>query len=117
MELYFTHMLENTIAAIPNIAAALVIFLISLYLAQLLGNLLKRGLLRQNTSPGVTQLLSQTLRWIVVTLGIISALQRFFDVTAFLAGLGIIGFAVGFALQDVMKNFAAGIILLIQQPF
>src|SRR5262249_24903882 len=43
--------------------------------------------------------------------------QRFFDVTAFLAGLGILGFTVGFALQDVMKNFAAGVILLIQQPF
>jgi small-conductance mechanosensitive channel len=38
-------------------------------------------------------------------------------VTAFLAGLGILGFTVGFALQDVMKNFAAGVILLIQQPF
>ena len=44
-------------------------------------------------------------------------MQRFFDVTAFLAGLGILGFTVGFALQDVMKNFAAGVILLIQQPF
>jgi small-conductance mechanosensitive channel len=49
--------------------------------------------------------------------GMITALQRFFDVTAFLAGLGILGFTVGFALQDVMKNFAAGIILLLQQPF
>jgi small conductance mechanosensitive channel len=38
-------------------------------------------------------------------------------VTAFLTWLGIIGFTVGFALQDVMKNFAAGIILLIQKPF
>jgi small-conductance mechanosensitive channel len=38
-------------------------------------------------------------------------------VTAFLAGLGIVGFTVGFALQDIMKNFASGIILLLQQPF
>jgi small-conductance mechanosensitive channel len=34
-----------------------------------------------------------------------------------LAGLGILGFTVGFALQDIMKNFAAGVILLLQQPF
>ena len=53
----------------------------------------------------------------MIVFGVITALQRFFDVTAFLAGLGILGFTVGFALQDVMKNFAAGVILLIQQPF
>ncbi len=117
MELYLTHIFDTIVAAIPNIVMALVIFLISLYLAQLLGNLLRKRLAKQNTSAGVTQLLSQTLRWVIITLGTISALQRFFDVTAFLAGLGIIGFAVGFALQDVMKNFAAGILLLIQQPF
>jgi small-conductance mechanosensitive channel len=45
------------------------------------------------------------------------AFQQFIDVTAFLAGLGIIGFTIGFALQDVMKNFASGVILLAQQPF
>ncbi len=37
--------------------------------------------------------------------------------TAFLTGLGILGFTVGFALQDVMKNFAAGVLLLLQKPF
>ena len=44
-------------------------------------------------------------------------MQRFFDVTAFLAGLGILGFTIGFAMQDIMQNFVAGVILLIQQPF
>ncbi|NJN94602.1 MAG: mechanosensitive ion channel family protein [Anaerolineales bacterium] len=40
-----------------------------------------------------------------------------FDVTGFVAGLGIVGFTVGFALQDIAQNFIAGILLLIQQPF
>jgi small conductance mechanosensitive channel len=34
-----------------------------------------------------------------------------------LAGLGIFGFALGFALQDVSKNFISGLLLLIQKPF
>jgi len=117
MEQYLTQILDQLVESIPNFVTALVIFLLSLYLARLFGNLLRNALYKRNTSPGVTHLLSQTLRWIIITFGIISALQRFFDVTAFLAGLGILGFTVGFALQDVMKNFAAGIILLIQKPF
>jgi small conductance mechanosensitive channel len=117
MEPYLTQIFDYVIASVPNLFTALIILLFSLYIGRLLGELLKKGLLRRNTSPGVTHLLSQTLRWMVITLGVISALQRFFDVTAFLAGLGILGFTVGFALQDVMKNFAAGIILLIQKPF
>jgi small-conductance mechanosensitive channel len=37
--------------------------------------------------------------------------------TSLIAGLGIVGFTLGFALQDVAKNFVAGVLLLIQQPF
>jgi len=117
MEQYLTQILDTVIKSIPNLLTALVIFLLSLYLARLTGNLLKKALIKRNTSLSVTHLLSQTLRWTVTIFGIIFALQRFYDVTAFLAGFGIIGFTVGFALQDVMKNFAAGIILLIQKPF
>jgi small-conductance mechanosensitive channel len=65
----------------------------------------------------VTLLLAAITRWSIIVVGIITALQRFFDVTAFLAGLGILGFTVGFALQEIMQNFVAGIILLVQQPF
>jgi small-conductance mechanosensitive channel len=36
---------------------------------------------------------------------------------SFLAGLGIIGIAIGFALQDIVKQFAAGVLLLMLRPF
>jgi small conductance mechanosensitive channel len=34
-----------------------------------------------------------------------------------LAGLGIAGFIVGFALQDTLSNFASGLMILIYRPF
>jgi small conductance mechanosensitive channel len=102
---------------LPNLAIALFVFLAGLYFSRLLGSLVERVLKRREADPGVTTLLAQTARWTVIVAGVIAALQRFFNVTAFLAGLGIIGFTIGFALQNVMQNFAAGIILLIQQPF
>ena len=107
----------QVVDGIPNFLTAIAIFLISLYLARLASNMLTRILQRRGAVSHVVSLLMHATYWTIVIVGVIMALQRFFDITAFLAGLGIIGFTVGFALQDVMKNFAAGIILLLQQPF
>lgn len=117
MESYLDTFIENLIKGIPNMLTALAIFIGSIYLGRALSRVLDRVLRIRNAPEGVRELLVDTVRVSIIVIGIITALQRFFDVTAFLAGLGILGFTVGFALQDVMKNFAAGIILLIQQPF
>ncbi|WKZ46758.1 MAG: mechanosensitive ion channel [Anaerolineales bacterium] len=117
MENYLETFMKNVVGNIPNLIAALLIFLISVYVGRLLGNIIWRVLAARKAPEGVTHLLTQFTRWTFIVFGAIAALQRFFDVTAFLAGLGLVGFTVGFALQDVMKNFAAGIILLLQQPF
>ncbi len=117
MEHYINIFIDNMIKGIPNLLTALGIVVVSIYLAGALSKIIRRVLKVRAAPEGVTQLLAQVGYFAVVLFGVITALQRFFDVTAFLAGLGILGFTVGFALQDVMKNFAAGIILLIQQPF
>lgn len=117
METYWQQFTENFIAGIPNLLTALAIFIVSLYLARLISNLLRGVLQRRRAPAGVSHMLGQLVLWSIVIAGTITALERFFPVTAFLAGLGIIGFTVGFALQDVMKNFASGVILLLQQPF
>jgi len=117
MESYINTFIDNLIKGIPNLLTALAIFIVSLYFARVLSRVVQRMLKTRKAPEGVTRLLADTVRVSVIVIGVVTALQRFFDVTAFLAGLGILGFTVGFALQDVMKNFAAGVILLIQQPF
>lgn len=102
---------------LPKLGAALLIFLVSVYLSRLAGHLVLRALERRRVNSGAERLISETVRWSILVYGTILALQQFTDVTAFLAGLGILGFTVGFALQDVMKNFAAGVLLLLQKPF
>ncbi len=51
---------------------------------------------------------------IVIALGILNLDKT---VTSMLAGLGIVGVALGFAFQDIVANFIAGIILVIRRPF
>jgi small-conductance mechanosensitive channel len=117
MQTYLEQFWENIIAGLPNLLTAVLIFIASIYLGRLLSRLLVNVLKGRKADPEVTRLLGQITRWSIIVAGIITALQRFFDVTAFLAGLGILGFTIGFALQNIMQNFAAGVILLIQQPF
>lgn len=117
MQEYVDNFVEAFILGIPNLLVALAIFVVSLYLAKVASNLIRRVLVKRNAPVSVTHLLAQLTLWTIIVAGTITALQRFFNVTAFLTGLGILGFTVGFALQDIMKNFAAGVILLLQQPF
>jgi small conductance mechanosensitive channel len=62
-------------------------------------------------------LLSLSNRGIMI-LGFLVALSQLgVEITAFLTGIGIAGFIVGFALQDSLANFAAGIMILGYRPF
>lgn len=117
MQEYLDKFVDGFILGIPNLITALLIFIASLYLARIFSGLLRRVLNKRKAPAGVTHILAQLTLWSIIVIGTITSLQRFFNVTAFLTGLGIIGFTVGFALQDIMKNFASGIILLLQQPF
>ncbi len=110
-------LLANIHPSIPNIITALTIFVGSIILARFLRKLLDKILLSRGVDHEISILLGQLVYWGIIVFGIITALGRFFDITAFIAGLGILGFTVGFALQEIMQNFVAGIILLIQQPF
>jgi small conductance mechanosensitive channel len=54
----------------------------------------------------------------ILLLGILVALSAAnVNVTTLIASLGVAGFALGFALKDILENFIAGIILLFARPF
>jgi len=111
-------LLAQFIAFLPNLIAALVIFVFTIFLSSWLANVAGRAMKRRKLDAELILLLHRVVRITVLILGTIQALAQVdFNVTGFVAGLGIIGFTVGFAMQDVTKNFVAGILLLLQQPF
>jgi small conductance mechanosensitive channel len=111
-------LLVDFLTMLPSLIAALVVFAVGLYLASIVRRLVRRGLERRTDNPQPISLLSQMSYWLVVIIMAAISLQMVgFNLTAFLAGLGVAGITIGFALQDVSKNFIAGILMLIQQPF
>jgi small conductance mechanosensitive channel len=114
----FQELLIRLVNAVPALISAIVIFILSLYVAGLSRRAVLKALKLRNANAQITEMLMKITQWTVLGMGTIVALQQVgFNVTAFLAGLGIVGFTIGFALQDVSKNFVSGLLLLIQQPF
>jgi small-conductance mechanosensitive channel len=73
---------------------------------------------RVKADTGVVLLLSRLYYYSVLVFGAITALGTAgLDVRALVAGLGLTGFALGFALKDVLSNFVSGVMLLAYRPF
>jgi len=108
----------NFLKIIPDLVIAIFIFIISLYGAGLLVKYVRSAIERRKTDLEIRLVVDKITRWSIIILGTVAALQQGgFNLSAFLTGLGILGYTVGFALQDVSKNFIAGLLLLLEQPF
>ena len=67
---------------------------------------------------GVQQLMLRAARVVVLSLAVVTVLDQVgVNVTAFVAGLGIVGIAIGFAAQDTVQNLIAGVTILLDRPF
>lgn len=118
LSIWFQSAIEQLSANAGTILVAILLLLIGFYAAHVVQSIVLRGLRYRKTDPELAILLGRTVQWtIIVGVILFSAQQAGVDITAILAGLGILGFTLGFALQDVSKNFIAGLLLLLQQPF
>jgi small conductance mechanosensitive channel len=64
------------------------------------------------------RMIISTARNLVVIFGVLIAISQLgISLGPLLAGLGIAGFIIGFALQDTLSNFASGIMILLYRPF
>lgn len=114
----FQDWLVSFVEFLPKLIAGVIIFILTLVLAGFVAKWVRKVANKKIESVEILQLLSTIAKWSVIILGTILALSQVnFDVTGFVAGLGIAGITIGFALQDIAKNFISGLLLLIRQPF
>jgi len=110
---------DAIVAFLPRLGLGLLVYLIARWISSWATRLLRRRLTRQDADEELIILLQMLTRWGVQALGIILALEQLAPgrLSTLLAGLGIAGVTIGFAMQDVAKNFIAGILLLLTRPF
>jgi small conductance mechanosensitive channel len=111
-------LLTRTVDYLPSLVTALVVLGLFLLASRLAGRVLRRVLGGSHVDPGLRDILVPLVRYAVLALGIIMALsQAGFAVGSLLAGVGVIGLAVGLAAQDTLGNVIAGFSILWDRPF
>jgi small conductance mechanosensitive channel len=106
-----------------RLGGRLVLFIFILAIFRVLASLTRRLVERSTRrSRGRTQLVEQMMLALagrsVMMIGILVALSQVgVELAPILTGLGIVGFIVGFALQDSLSNFASGVMILMYQPY
>jgi len=100
---------------------AFVLVLFAFFIAARIGRgLMRRAIDRSNldvSSLAREFFIKMTGRLILLFGFIIAIAQLGVEVAPLLAGLGIAGFIIGFALQDTLSNFASGMMILVYRPF
>jgi len=108
----------------PGVLLKIVAFLVILLLFRLLARMARRITVRSLASSKVTisrlleEMITSMIQRVVMIFGVLVALSQVgVSLGPLLAGLGVAGFIVGFALQDVLSNFASGVMILFYRPF
>jgi small-conductance mechanosensitive channel len=112
--------LADAAAFLPNLIFIALILVLTILLSRRTQGWVRRLSGRTAAPPEIGELLGRIARISILIVGVLFVLQRFgLDQAAlsFIAGLGIAGIVIGFALQDIVKQFAAGVLLLMLRPF
>jgi small conductance mechanosensitive channel len=98
---------------------ALLVVAVSLLLARAVRRATMRMLARSRAQANVTILLGNLAQVLVIVVGIMGVLA-IYTRDAFgwiLTSFSVIGLVVGLSLQDILKNFFAGVWVLVERPF
>lgn len=108
----------------PTLVFKLFIFCLILFVASLVGKLVKKIVSNtvSNSKLNFSKLLQDFFTSLsgkaVFTIGLLIALSQLgIELGPLLAGFGIAGVIIGFALQDTLSNFASGMMILIYRPY
>lgn len=101
-----------------KIAESAVVLLAFWLLAMITRKLVRKAGVKADVDNSVINLLARSVHVALILFGLATALGTFgINVSAIVAGFGLTGFAVGFAVKDAISNLLAGVLILIHRPF
>lgn len=114
-----TNILNVAIVFAPKVFAALVVLLVFWVLMRVTTPGIRSILVRARLAePLIHLVVDNVYRWTIFTLALVMAASQLgIDIAAALAGIGVVGLAVGFAAQETIANMIAGFLIFWDRPF
>ncbi|MCJ7802657.1 MAG: mechanosensitive ion channel family protein, partial [Candidatus Marinimicrobia bacterium] len=112
--------LDTFIGLIPNMAVTLLLLIIFFVLATFGSKLFRKLFSKASNNEALEHLFSTIIYGAIMSIGLfimLGVLGLDKALNSLLAGIGVIGLALGFAFQDIAANFVSGIILAFRRPF
>jgi small conductance mechanosensitive channel len=114
----FKHFSDQFIEHLPYLISAALFMVVTVFLARLVRRGVEAALRRTSTEAYVHLLVAKLAYFGTMLLGLVVALSIGGVQLGWVVGsLGLVTIALGFALQDILSNFVAGIVLLLEHPF
>jgi small-conductance mechanosensitive channel len=110
----------STIKIFPGLLTAIIILFLTRFAAQFAQRVTQTVATKAVSSKSLQFLMVKTASTVTWIVGILLACVIAFpglSLGDIIATLGLSSVAIGFAFQDIFKNFLAGILILLQQPF
>lgn len=110
---------EGGVATGLNMLKFLLTLIVFWILAAVLGSITKKAVSSvKKTSELLKDFFVNSVRKVTLFIGLVIAVSFLgVDIGPFLAAIGVVGFVIGFALQDTLSNFASGIMILLYRPY
>lgn len=106
--------LDSIILNLPNFLLALIVFLLFIFFAKYVGNIFGRLTRKRIKQESIRLMVIKVIKAVVILIGFFIALGLLnLDkvLTSVLAGAGVVGLAIGLALQGTLNNTFSGLIL------
>ncbi len=101
-----------------QVVGALAILAVGFIVAKWVGGLADQRFQKHQMEPPMRILFVRVIRVLVLVMAVVVALDKFgFSIAPLVAGIGVAGLGVGFALQGVLGNLMAGLTIIFTKPF
>ena len=101
-----------------NVLGAIVILIVGKWIARICSRLVEKAMVKSKVNKTLAVFTKNIVYFGVLVFVALAALNKLgIETTSFIAVLGAAGLAVGLALQGSLSNFAAGVMLVVFQPF
>ena len=111
-------LIENLIAWAPKLVGAILVLIIGLWIIGSLMGAIRKAMKKSGLDQDIIPFLSSMISVVFKMLLLLSVAGMVgIETTSFIALIGMMGLAIGMALQGTLGHFAAGVMILIFKPY